>query len=674
LTGIQALDRDHADLLPLAPCWRIDREYALGAGAGALASELASLAGQDEHYWVLQQGPLAPGSKRQSLLNLDSDVALAAALGQTFSREDGPQSLVFQCMPPQRAAGVLFTRHPMRPDLEHIVIEGCLGGTGAQQRLILHADGQLAWQSADAEAFLDEVGTAAFHQLAENLNSSYGEPRAAEWIWDGRRLWLVQALPIGTLPMPSEVWTRRAGLGFSPQAITPMWYTMLGRWLKEGFWRRIGQRAGWRELGNVEPYRRQHSYLYGNSRFFRALQGWQGGRFLDWALPPAWRAQSASPPRQAGRWSRLRLTAQLHWLQWRFSRLAPTDEQSEPDEIWLSLIRLDKLGERLSAVEGQLGYMIAPTRAARGSAEAAGIDPAGARYLASLAGAALGSMRWEHALAGLSRFSVGTDPVFPRFDEAPAEVEQLRGLLPGIAPARLEAMQHLPARATRDPWLRLRGQAHGLRQTLASSLRRLLRIMARRLVARRLIRHPDDVFFLYFDELWQAWQGQTRRQLETLLGERKVRYLSDAHAGPPDWIIDSVGYGTSPLGQTNAHDTVHGYGLVSGQVSGRVQRLGSGWQLNQVQAGDILVMDQSDPGWLPWIACAGALVMAHRDPLDPAVGLALALGIPAVWGVDDAMHCLPDGIQLSLDGDTGHLRHDQQPASAEQGGDPSVTE
>ena len=656
MTGIQAVQRDHSDILPLARCWRIERQYALEAGAEALTSELCGLAGTEAHYWVLQQGPLAPGSKRQSLLNLDSDMALAAALGQTFRGSDSPQSLVFQCMPPQRAAGVLFTRHPMRPDLEHIVVEGCLNGSSSQERLILHADGQLAWQSQGAAEFLNEVGTDAFHGLARNLDKSYGEPRAAEWIWDGQRLWLVQALPIGTLPTPSEVWTRRAGLGFVTQAITPLWYTMFGRWLKEGFWRRAGSQAGWRELSNVEPYRRQHSYLYGNSRFFRALQGWQQNKALDWALPPGWRTSSpasSTPPENRVR--RLLLGLRLHLLRWQLSRLEPMTESHEPDELWLALIRLDKFGEALAWIEGWLGYVVAPARTKRGESPVGLIDASAAFAIAELARATLEPARWQKVVQRLAGFSAGADPAFPRFDENPPDLEALQSLLAQVPEPRLARMVALAPEGG-DSWLKMRWQAAELRHQLASRIRQLLKIMARRLVARRLIRHPDDIFFLYFDELWQAWQGQARKQLETLLGERKVRYLSDAHAGPPDWIIDSIGYGTSPLGQTSAHDTVQGYPLVMGQARGKVQRLGSGWQLNQVEAGAILVLDQSDPGWLPWIATASGLVMAHRDPLDPAAALARSLGIPAVWGVDDAMHCLPDGVEIELDGDNGHLR------------------
>ena len=659
-SGFQALERDHQDRLPLAPCWRVERDHVLDSSAQTLTDELADLAGHQDHYWVLQQGPLAPGSKRQSLLNLDSDMALAAALGQTFRREDGPASLVFQCMPPQHAAGVLFTRHPMRPDLDHIVVEGCLQGCDAQQRLILHADGELAWRSEGSQPFLDEVGTRALYELARALEQSYGEPRAAEWIWDGQRLWLVQALPIGTLPMPTEVWTRRAGLGFSAQAITPLWYTMMGRWLKEGFWRRIGQRAGWRELGNVEPYRRQHSYLYGNGRFFRALQQWRRSDFLWWALPPAWR--QPLPSLQAGNGEglpqRLLTGARLLWLAYRLRQLKCEGAEAEADEIWLELIRLDRLGESLAAIEGALGYVQAPAVIRRGQRPdpAAMFDQQDLALLADLGAVARGQLAWPAFCQRHAGQSAGSDPVFARLADQGADSEALPALLAQLGAQRIAALERLASvQADRRGWLALRRRAARLRHDLGTRLRRLLQLMAARLVALRRIKHPDDVFFLYFDELWQAWQGQARRQLETLLGERKVRYLSDAHAGPPDWIIDSVGYGASPLGQGGGHDVVQGYGLVSGTARGRVQRLGSGWQMNQVEAGAILVLDQSDIGWLPWIACAGGLVLAHRDPLDPAAALATAIGIPTVWGVDDAMHCLADGAEVELDGDSGHL-------------------
>jgi phosphohistidine swiveling domain-containing protein len=155
--------------------------------------------------------------------------------------------------------------------------------------------------------------------------------------------------------------------------------------------------------------------------------------------------------------------------------------------------------------------------------------------------------------------------------------------------------------------------------------------------------------------LWQCWRGEQRTGLAGKLAERKVRYLTDGHSGPPDWVIDQVGYGTSAFAKENRQPLLRGYALVPGNVSGTVRRLASGWQLNQVCAGDILVLDQSDSGWLPWLCLAGGLVLTHRDAHDPAVALARQLQIPAIWGVDDAMHCVVDGDVMEIDGDQGTI-------------------
>lgn len=665
MPGLQLLQTDSASL-PLAPRWRVERDYVLDRSAGDLVAELAALAEGEPHYWVLQQGPLAPGSKRQSLLNLDSDTALAAALTQTFHRPNPPDALVFQCLPPQRAAGVLFTRHPLRPDLDHIVVEG-RANEAEQQRLILHADGSLAWHSGDENGLLLDIGAAPFHQLARALDACSDGPRAAEWVWDGERLWLVQALPIGTLPMPAEVWTRRAGLGFSNQVISPLWYTTLGRWLKQGFWRRVGRRAHWEALHNVEPYRRQHSHLYGNAQFFRALQGWQRRSFLWWALPPAWREVGDA----GGRFAQGRMLRWWYWWQLRLlgrglRRLEQSSPEAGHEELWLQLMQLDRLGEQLASVEGWLGYVVAPQYSPRGDRPRPdeALDRATRSLLADLGQVARETLDWDAFRERHRGHSVGADPVFPRCREASAgtsDLDRLKDSLGKLSAERVLALIGLnQPRKQGGGWLALRLSAAALRRELAARLRRVLGRMAERLVAQGLLRHPDDIFFLYFDELWQAWQGTARRGLGNLLGERKVRYLSDAHAGPPDWIIDSVGYGASPLGQSVGRETVRGFGLVSGKVRGRVQRIGSGWQLNQVQPGDILVLDQSDVGWLPWVATAAGLVLAHRDPLDPAAALACALKIPTVWGVDDAMHCLIDGETIELDGESGRL--EQHPA------------
>ncbi|MDF1820936.1 MAG: PEP-utilizing enzyme [Alcanivoracaceae bacterium] len=652
MTAIERAQPDHPEL-PYPPAWWVRRE-AVEDSADDLVERLAALAGEGEHYWVLHQGPANPQSVRQVLANLDTDAALAAALRQLFSHPNGPASVLVQCLPRQVAAGLLFTRHPMRPDLTHVVVEGRAGEGGEPERLILHEDGRLAFHSGRSEMFSDSIGSKRFIAFANGLKEAFDAPRAGEWVWDGEQLWLIQALPVGTLPAPEEAWTRRAGLGLANQAISPLWYTVFGRWLKTAFWRPLGAKAGWQSLDNIEPYRRQHSHLYTNSQFLRALQEWQGDWSLAWALPPAWRPRNAPAPRLPGKAKAIALAARSAFWQWRLGRLIASAPGQEDDALWLRLMRLDRLGESLTALEGELVYQRLPAVAAALEADIAPARDDLERMSVLLGLSEAGNQDTESAARQLPLACAGADPVWPRFAEQPADLGILLEQLTQLPSGRRDAVRAALENDAVPPfWLRLRRQVLNQRVLLAGAMRELLGQMAQRLVARKLLRHPDDVHFLYFDELWQCWQGQARKGLAELIGERKVRYLSDAHAGPADWVLDQVGYGASSLGQTAVSALVNGYGLVPGHCRGRVQRLSSGWQLNQVRAGDVLVIDQSDPGWLPWVALAGAVIFCHRDATDDAVRWVRSLGIPAVWGVDDALHSLVDDVIANVDGDSG---------------------
>ena len=123
--GSENLQRWAAMGLPVPPSWRVGREVVQDNSPESLAQQLRALPRMfsEDRYWVLQQGPMNPDSRRESLLNLDSDESLAAALRSIFQREQGPDHVVIQALPRQQAAGVLFTRHPLRQDLPHMVVE-----------------------------------------------------------------------------------------------------------------------------------------------------------------------------------------------------------------------------------------------------------------------------------------------------------------------------------------------------------------------------------------------------------------------------------------------------------------------------------------------------------------------------------------------------------------------
>ena len=81
-------------------------------------------------------------------------------------------------------------------------------------------------------------------------------------------------------------------------------------------------------------------------------------------------------------------------------------------------------------------------------------------------------------------------------------------------------------------------------------------------------------------------------------------------------------------------------------------------QMDQVQPGDVLVTDMTDPKWEPVMKRASAIVTNRGGRTCHAAIIARELGIPAVVGTGDATERLKDGTLVTVscaEGDTGHI-------------------
>ncbi|MDI1238410.1 MAG: phosphoenolpyruvate synthase [Polaromonas sp.] len=80
--------------------------------------------------------------------------------------------------------------------------------------------------------------------------------------------------------------------------------------------------------------------------------------------------------------------------------------------------------------------------------------------------------------------------------------------------------------------------------------------------------------------------------------------------------------------------------------------------MDQVQPGDILVTDMTDPNWEPVMKRASAIVTNRGGRTCHAAIIARELGIPAVVGCGDATERLLDGMLVTVscaEGDTGNI-------------------
>ncbi len=81
-------------------------------------------------------------------------------------------------------------------------------------------------------------------------------------------------------------------------------------------------------------------------------------------------------------------------------------------------------------------------------------------------------------------------------------------------------------------------------------------------------------------------------------------------------------------------------------------------EMDQVQAGDILVTDMTDPNWEPVMKRASAIVTNRGGRTCHAAIIARELGIPAVVGCGNATETLKDGMLVTVscaEGDTGFI-------------------
>jgi pyruvate,water dikinase len=80
--------------------------------------------------------------------------------------------------------------------------------------------------------------------------------------------------------------------------------------------------------------------------------------------------------------------------------------------------------------------------------------------------------------------------------------------------------------------------------------------------------------------------------------------------------------------------------------------------MDQVQAGDVLVTDMTDPNWEPVMKRASAIVTNRGGRTCHAAIIARELGIPAVVGCGNATDMLKDGMLVTVscaEGDTGNI-------------------
>ena len=203
--------------------------------------------------------------------------------------------------------------------------------------------------------------------------------------------------------------------------------------------------------------------------------------------------------------------------------------------------------------------------------------------------------------------------------------------------------------------------------------RKIIRAMGYCLKNLGFLRQESDVFYLTIEELIAFNEGRTvTLDLATLTELRKKEFLSfDKTQPPPDRFLLEGAVGVSlPYGQVLAEldllrserpksddpNVLIGTPCCPGVVEG-VVRVVKEMKDAEGIAGEILVTERTDPGWVPLYPSCSGLLIERGSLLSHSAVVARELGLPTIVGISGGlMKKLKTGDRVRVDGAKGEVR------------------
>ncbi len=216
------------------------------------------------------------------------------------------------------------------------------------------------------------------------------------------------------------------------------------------------------------------------------------------------------------------------------------------------------------------------------------------------------------------------------------------------APRRLY-LQPIYRRSRRFRWYR---EAISSLYTYGYGLfRTYFRALGKRFEQRGVIASPEDIFYLFFDEVREiAGNLQPEERYQERIEQRKREIQQIEDITPPNIIYGDQ----APPVESDGSDSLEGVATSRGYYTGPVKVLRGVKDFEKLQKGDVLVIPYSDVGWTPLFTRAGAVIAESGGLLSHSSIVAREYGIPAIVSVPGACR-LEDYTIVTVDGYRGKV-------------------
>jgi pyruvate,water dikinase len=203
-------------------------------------------------------------------------------------------------------------------------------------------------------------------------------------------------------------------------------------------------------------------------------------------------------------------------------------------------------------------------------------------------------------------------------------------------------------------------------QATNAYVRLVLVAIGRRLVEAGALDDPEDVMFLHYNELRELMADGSAFDARARVSDRRDERERQQSIRPPDWIgvatDEALAFPYLSLWgfpekfhrpPPEKAGEVHGLGGSPGVVEGVARNIASLDEADQVQDGEILVCQMTNPAWVVlFTRIAGLVTDAGGVAAHPAV-VAREFGLPAVVGTSHATAAIRTGDRVRVNGSTG---------------------
>jgi phosphohistidine swiveling domain-containing protein len=207
-------------------------------------------------------------------------------------------------------------------------------------------------------------------------------------------------------------------------------------------------------------------------------------------------------------------------------------------------------------------------------------------------------------------------------------------------------------------------------------LRLVLLAIGRRMAKDGLIRDPEDIMFLEYDQL-RAYVGNPKTAGNpggydgiAVIKEARRKWEEAHKINPRDWVGTVTRWSMyiepyhtlwgwperfdrAQKAKDQPADEIHGLPAAAGVAEGDARIVMSIEEFDQVKKGEIMVCIMTNPAWVVVFSKINAVVTDTGGVLSHTAVVAREFGIPAVVGSGDATRRIKSGDRIRVNGTTG---------------------